>query len=146
RVQEGEIRDIPTAGLDFGYRRSALSAANGNLALEGVFALESLDAAEMARREKEIQQIRRETQPRENPNCGSVFKNPPGHFAARLIQEAGLKGTRLGEAQISLKHANFIVNLGQATAADVLGLITIIQKTVKDSSGVELETEVQVIR
>jgi UDP-N-acetylmuramate dehydrogenase len=79
------------------------------------------------------------------PSCGSVFRNPSGDYAGRLIEAAGLKGERIGGAQISEVHANFIANTGGATADDVLALIERAQKRVRDSAGVELETEVKVI-
>lgn len=81
-------------------------------------------------------------QPLELPSCGSVFRNPPGHKAAQLIDGCGLKGFTIGEAQVSLKHANFIVNLGDATAADILGVIEHVKSTVKREKNVELQTEV----
>ena len=76
-------------------------------------------------------------------NVGSIFKNPPGHFAAMLIENAGLKGFKIGQAQVSPKHANFIVNLGGAKSADVENLILEIQKVVKEKHGVTLEIEVK---
>ena len=86
---------------------------------------------------------RRATQPLTQPNSGSVFVNPPGNFAGRLIEQAGLKGTRRGGAQISDKHANFIVNLGGAKAADVIELIALARRTVLDKTGIELKPEVR---
>lgn len=84
-------------------------------------------------------------QPLGLPSCGSVFKNPPGDHAARLIEAAGLKGLRMGGAEVSPKHANFIINTGSATAADVEGLIRHVQATVESTQGVRLETEVQIV-
>lgn len=92
---------------------------------------------------EEFQTRRLNTQPYEYPNCGSVFKNPTHESAGRLIQEAGLKGVRMGDAQISKKHANFIVNLGQAQAEDVLSLIKLAQKTVWEKYQIELKPEVK---
>lgn len=88
---------------------------------------------------------RKAAQPLELPNAGSVFRNPPGDSAGRLIEKAGWKGKRLGGAQVSLKHGNFIVNQGDATAHDVLALIREIQKDVHHQFGVELKTEVRYI-
>lgn len=85
---------------------------------------------------------RAKTQPTNQPNCGSVFKNPPNDYAARLIEAAGLKGYRLGGAQVSEKHANFIINTGHATAADIEQLINYIQRQVKNNYGISLQTEV----
>lgn len=88
---------------------------------------------------------RRASQPLTAATAGSVFKNPPGHSAGRLIDEAGLKGLSRGEARISLKHANFIENLGRAQAADVLALIAEVQAAVKNFCGIDLEPEVRVV-
>jgi len=88
---------------------------------------------------------RRETQPIDQLSCGSVFKNPPGDHAGRLIDAAGLKGTRAGDAEISTIHANFIVNRGDAATADVLRLIDRAREEVKHQFGIELETEVRVL-
>ena len=100
---------------------------------------------EIRARRQRYQQWRREHQPRDFPNCGSVFKNPPGQFAAKLIDEAGLKGHRIGDAQISEKHANFIVNRRDATAAHVLALVDLTRETVYRRIGVTLELEMQVL-
>lgn len=89
--------------------------------------------------------LRLQKQPLDLPSCGSVFVNPPGHKAAALIDVCGLKGYRVGDAQVSLKHANFIVNLGQATSKDVLSVINYIKKTVYEIKGIELITEVRFI-
>lgn len=86
--------------------------------------------------------VRLSKQPLDMPSCGSVFQNPPGHKAAQLIDGCGLKGTQLGQAQVSMKHANFIVNLGGATATDTWNLMMKVQSTVKQQKGVELKTEV----
>lgn len=88
---------------------------------------------------------RRATQPYHLPNCGSVFRNPPPHSAGRLIEQAGLKGHQIGQAQISTLHANFIVNLGGAKASDVLTLIRHVQQIIEERKGIQLETEVKVI-
>ncbi len=88
---------------------------------------------------------RKETQPLGLPSCGSVFRNPPGDFAARLIEASGLKGCRIGEAEVSEKHANFIINRGEASAADIENLIRHVQQTVADQSGIELIPEVRIV-
>jgi UDP-N-acetylmuramate dehydrogenase len=85
------------------------------------------------------------TQPLGEPNAGSVFRNPPGHYAARLIEACGLKGRAIGDAQISDKHANFIINRGRARAADIEALIELAARSVKDRFGIELEREVQIV-
>jgi UDP-N-acetylmuramate dehydrogenase len=94
---------------------------------------------------KELLARRNAAQPLGYPSCGSVFRNPPGDFAGRLIEEAGLKGLRRGGAMVSDKHANFILNLGEATAADIEALIGDVRSAVQRTSGVELELEVRVI-
>ena len=83
--------------------------------------------------------------PLEYPSCGSVFKRPPNHYAGKLIQDSGLQGTRIGGAEVSRKHAGFIVNVDNATSTDYLKLIRLIQKTVKEKFGVDLEPEVKII-
>jgi UDP-N-acetylmuramate dehydrogenase len=130
--------------LKFRYRR--LELAPGEVVLAGGFGFDRAGSPEdLIARMNEIMERRRQTQPLGERSAGSVFKNPPGDFAGRLIEAAGLKGERLGGAQVSTKHANFIVNTGGATAADVLGLIELIQAKVKERFGVELELEIKVI-
>jgi len=94
---------------------------------------------------KELLERRSATQPTQQPSCGSVFRNPPHDFAARLIESCGLKGERIGNAQVSEKHANFIVNLGGAKAADIEALMRYVQSQVKQKHGVWLEPEVRII-
>ena len=94
---------------------------------------------------KDLLSRRIASQPLDEPNAGSVFRNPPDDHAARLIESCGLKGMRIGAAEVSLKHANFIVNKGDATAKDIEELITLVQKTVESKTGVELEREVQIV-
>jgi UDP-N-acetylmuramate dehydrogenase len=86
---------------------------------------------------------RKRTQPLSQPNCGSVFQNPPGNYAGRLIESVGLKGHTLGGARISTLHANWIVNLGDATAKDVAGLISLAQSRVSEATGINLVPEVK---
>ena len=90
-----------------------------------------------------VQEKRRRNQPAGFPNAGSIFKNPPGEYAGRLIEKAGLKGTTKGGAQVSAEHANFLINLGSATAADVRGLMVAVQEEVWSRCGVWLEPEVR---
>lgn len=93
----------------------------------------------------ELTALRQAKQPLEYPSCGSVFKRPAGHFTGKLIQDAGLQGLKWGGAQISEKHAGFIVNIDNATATDYVELIAYIQKTIKEKFDVILETEVRII-
>lgn len=104
--------------------------------------LESGDAETSQQKIKELLEKRNRTQPTNQPSCGSVFKNPPGDYAARLIEAAGLKGYALGGACVSVKHANFIVNTGHATAADIEELIQWVRLKVQEQHGVVLQTEV----
>jgi UDP-N-acetylmuramate dehydrogenase len=94
---------------------------------------------------KDMLQRRKETQPLGLPSCGSVFRNPPGDHAARLIESCGLKGCRIGEAEVSEKHANFIINRGEASALDIENLIRHVQQTVADQAGIELIPEVRIV-
>jgi UDP-N-acetylmuramate dehydrogenase len=107
--------------------------------------LEPGDVMAAQARIKELLARRGATQPTQQPSCGSVFRNPPGDHAARLIETAGLKGLRRGDAQVSEKHANFIVNLGAARAADIEALIHEVQNRVQATHGVRLETEVRMV-
>ncbi len=130
--------------LAFGYRRSAFSGQRGGV-LAAEFLLEPGDPDEIRAAMEELGRRRREKQPLELPSAGSIFKRPQGHFAGALIEQCGLKGTRVGGAQVSEKHAGFIVNTGGATSADVLGLIREVQRVVKEKTGVELEPEVRIV-
>ena len=101
---------------------------------------------EIRRCVQEYQTYRRAKQPLAYPSAGSFFKRPPGHFAGALIEQAGLKGCRIGGAQVSELHAGFLINLGDATAQDFLALVAHVQRTVEQVSGVLLEPEVRIIR
>lgn len=140
----GGVKEIPACGLELGYRRSIFSSREGAV-LAAEIALEPREAGEIRDRMEELGRRRREKQPLELPSAGSVFKRPQGHFAGALIEQCGLKGTRVGGAQVSEKHAGFIVNTGGATSADVLGLIREVQRVVKEKTGVELEPEVRIV-
>jgi len=107
--------------------------------------LEHGDAQAAQARIRALLLRRSETQPTREPSCGSTFRNPPGDYAARLIEAAGLKGALIGGARVSEKHANFIINTGTATAADIEALIVQIQERVEQDSGVRLETEVRIV-
>jgi UDP-N-acetylmuramate dehydrogenase len=135
---------LPRTDLDFRYR-ALEGLAPGTLITSAVLAVE---ATERTRVQHEIDRLlahRQATQPIDIPSCGSVFRNPPGDFAGRLIEAAGLKGERVGAAEISTVHANFIVNHGGATARDVLALIERARATVESATGVALEPEVRVL-
>ncbi len=137
------IREVPRADLDFSYR--SLELPPGATIVRAVFRTEPGDPAAIQEQMRELLARRRDTQPIDQRSCGSVFKNPPGDRAARLIDSAGLKGTRSGSATISQKHANFIETRGDATAADVLALIELARSEVASRFGIELETEVRFV-
>jgi UDP-N-acetylmuramate dehydrogenase len=127
--------------LGLGYRTSALQAKK-TIVLSATFLLRPGSSGKLQEVRRTVLEKRRVGQPLDLPNCGSVFKRPTGHYAGALIEQAGLKGFRYGNAEISAKHANFIVNRGNATAAEVRHLIVMAQKAVYERSGVLLEPEV----
>ena len=130
--------------MQMGYR-TTLPLREGGIVLSARFRLQSGDPNAISERMRELNARRREKQPLNFPSAGSVLKRPEGYFAGALIEQAGLKGAQIGGAQVSEKHAGFIVNIGNATAGDVLTLIERVQKTVFEHSGVHLETEVRAI-
>ena len=140
-----ERRVLRGAEHDFSYRHSFFSD-RGGVVLRAVFSLTPGDPGAIAGRMRELADKRRSSQPLDMPSAGSTFKRPVGGYAAALIDEAGLKGFSVGGAQVSPKHAGFVVNTGGATCGDVLRLIEHIQKTVLDRSGIALEPEVRIIR
>jgi len=146
--QPGADRRTWSVGdLGLGYRTSALrdGALRGALVIDATIKLERGDGEEAKRLMARLTRERNETQPIKTKNCGSVFKNPPGDSAGRLIQAAGLKGTREGSAVISELHGNFIINEGGARAADVARLIDRVRSEVMRRFGVQLEREVELI-
>jgi len=145
----GRVLIWPVERFDFGYRTSILKrqAKDGGrqtIVLDAKFVLEPAEAEDLAEKGAIITAKRKESQP-PGATCGSVFKNPPGAHAGRLIDEAGLKGKSSGKAQISPRHANFIINLGHATATDIKRLIDLAYHTVLARFGVELEMEIELI-
>lgn len=130
--------------MNFGYRSSALQSELA-VVVEAVFSCCRRDRNAINEDMDTYIKKRKDTQPLHYPNAGSVFKNPPGESAGRLIEAAGLKGERVGDAQISLMHANFIINLGAATARDVLMLINKARASVLDRFGIDLKPEVKVL-
>ena len=139
----GARRCVPREGLPFRYRSAGLPA--GAVVVAASFAVRDAER-EAVRAEVERHLAKRaRTQPLDIPSCGSVFKNPPGEFAGRLIEQAGLKGARVGGAEISPVHANFIVNRGGASGADVLALIELARTRVREDTGFELEPEVRIV-
>lgn len=126
----------------FEYRSSAFKKIPGNVIMSAVFRLQAGDKDEIAAKMRELNERRREKQPLDLPSAGSAFKRPEGHYAAALIEEAGLKGYSVGGAQVSEKHAGFVVNTGTATANDVHELLKEIRKRVYEKSQILLEPEI----
>ena len=143
--ESGEVRTLPASECGFGYRKSIFSDRKC-LILKARFHLEQGDPAAIRARMEELAAKRREKQPLEYPRAGSMFKRPPGHFAAALIDQCGLKGLTVGGAQVSEKHAGFVVNRGGATCNHVLELVRQVKEEVLRQTGVELEMEVKVLR
>ncbi|WP_379127080.1 UDP-N-acetylmuramate dehydrogenase [Paenibacillus sp. sgz500958] len=142
--QEGQMLTLEGEGLQWGYRTSIFASGN-YIVLEARFLLTSGVHEEIKVTMDQLTELRESKQPLEFPSCGSVFKRPPGRFAGQLIQDSGLQGTRIGGAEVSTKHAGFIVNADHATATDYIGLIHHVRATVKEKFGIELETEVKII-
>ena len=143
--EAGEVCTLPASECGFGYRHSIFSDRKC-LILKARFHLDQGDPAAIRARMEELAAKRREKQPLEYPSAGSMFKRPPGHFAAALIDQCGLKGLAVGGAQVSAKHAGFVVNRGGATCGDVLALVDQVKERVLAQTGVELEMEVKVLR
>jgi UDP-N-acetylmuramate dehydrogenase len=138
------LRRLERGQLRFVYR-ALRGLAPGSLILSALFGIVLSTPAAVQAEVDRLLGRRANTQPLDVPSCGSVFKNPPGDFAGRLIEAGGLKGHRIGAAQISPVHANFIANLGGASAADVLALIQTARTTVQQQTGIQLEPEVRII-
>ncbi|OPY04276.1 MAG: UDP-N-acetylenolpyruvoylglucosamine reductase [Syntrophaceae bacterium PtaB.Bin038] len=140
---EGNVRTFPRASLRFEYRN--LDLPEGACVLGGIFDLARGDRGAVEARIREILRTRSGKHPLQYRSAGSVFKNPKGVPAGRIIDEAGLKGLTLGGARVSEMHGNFIVNLGSARAADIIGLIGIVRDRVRERTGIDLEPEVKII-
>ena len=141
---EGELMTLTKEELDLDYRTSRVSK-DGLIVLEATFELEPLGYEAIKEVMDDLTHKRESKQPLEYPSCGSVFKRPPGYFAGKLIQDCGLQGKRIGGAEVSLKHAGFIVNIDEATATEYISLIRHVQATVKAKFEIELEPEVKII-
>ena len=139
-----EIITLYKEDLDFGYRDSIFKHKKF-ICLEVTLELKEGNSEDILKKLKENLESRKEKQPLEYPSAGSVFCNPLGYSAGKLIEDTGLKGYRVGDAMVSYKHANFIVNVGHATSEDVLKLIKLIQNKVKEKTGILLETEQEFI-
>lgn len=142
----GDVRTLNKVDIDYGYRYCNLphdcfvvaAYIRTNIA-------DDVQIEKSQQKMKILQKQRSDTQPLDEHNCGSVFKNPEGKYAAKLIEEAGLKGEKIGGAQVSLKHANFIVNTGGATAADIEQLIELVRDKVSIFHGVDLQSEIKIL-
>ena len=140
--EEGQILTLKKEELKLGYRTSIVKE-KGYIVLEAVMKLNKADMTQIQDLMADYKERRTSKQPLEMPSAGSTFKRPEGYFAGKLIMDAGLRGFRVGGAQVSEKHCGFVINAGNATAEDVRNLIKEVQKTVKDKFNVELETEVK---
>jgi UDP-N-acetylmuramate dehydrogenase len=141
---EGGIVRLANGEMRYGYRRSR-ALEEGLIVAAVELALKRGDAGESRRLAEEYAAQRRQKQPLELPSAGSFFKRPPGNYAGTLIEKAGLKGVSVGGAKVSEKHAGFIVNAGNATAADILALMALVRRKVWEDSGVALEPEVRIV-
>ena len=141
-TRDGRILELSNEALDFGYRRSAVSD-KGLIVLDVTLELEMGDKKDIKAKIDELTDKRKSKQPLDVPSAGSTFKRPTGYYAAALIEEAGLKGFAIGGARVSEKHAGFVINTGEATAADVIAITDEISRRVYENSGVKLELEVR---
>lgn len=140
---DGEIRTYSGEQMDFSYRHSRLEE-DGGIVLSAVFALEKKSEQQIREQMQDLLKRRKTSQPLDLPSAGSAFKRPVGGYAAALIDQSGLKGFRVGDAAVSEKHAGFVVNLGNATAADVRHLLQSVSDKVFEDSGIRLEPEMRI--
>lgn len=141
--REGVLEERKGTEMHFAYRR--LHLPPGTIIVKGLMRVGRGTRSALIDALETMNRWRRQAQPLHLPSAGSVFKNPPGHSAGQLVERAGLKGRRSGGAQISEKHANFIVNLGGARAEDILALMGIMRSSVYEETGIEMEPEVEVV-
>ena len=141
---DGKVTTLSKDDLDLGYRTSKLQSTRYIL-LSAAFSLQSGNKEVISSAMDDLMNRRMTTQPLDKPSCGSRFKRPAGNFAGKLISDCGLKGMSVGGAQVSEKHAGFIVNSGGATSRDILDLVQLVKKTVFEKTGVLLEEEIRII-
>lgn len=141
---KGVIRDLNKEELELGYRSSSVQTY-GYVVLEATFKLNYGDKEKIRNRIIELTKRRCDKQPLEFPSAGSTFKRPDGYFAAKLIEDTGLKGLSVGNAEVSTKHSGFLINKGGASAKDIIDLIAMVQKRVKEKFNVDLHPEVKII-
>lgn len=144
-LTDKQIKEIYNENIGFEYRNSFFQKKTDKIVLNAWFKLEKGNPEQIKAKMDETKQTRWAKQPREYPNCGSVFKRPPGHFVGPMLDELGMKGFKSGDAKISEKHSGFIVNTGNATGKDILAVITEAKKRVKEKFGVDLEVEQRII-
>jgi UDP-N-acetylmuramate dehydrogenase len=140
---EGNVTVSAASDLDLSYRKSFFQDHRDMVILSAAFDLREGDSSVIYETMRETMNKRIEKQPLEYPSCGSTFKRPEGSYASKLIDECGLKGLTVGGAQVSEKHAGFVINRGGATSSDILELISRIRETVRDMTGYELECEIE---
>jgi UDP-N-acetylmuramate dehydrogenase len=140
----GEIFRLTNKEMEFSYRHSTIQT-NNYIVLAAAFRLETGNPVDIKKRMDELNARRSDKQPLEFPSAGSTFKRPEGHFAAKLIEDCGLKGMQIGGAMISEKHSGFVINYDNSTAADILTLISEVQRLVFEKFGITLETEVKIL-
>lgn len=140
-----QIKEMAKENIEFEYRNSFFQKHTDKIVLKAWFCLDKGNSDQIGSRMKEVKQIRWEKQPRNYPNCGSVFKRPPGRFVGPMIDQLGMKGFSIGGAMISEKHSGFIINTGNATGQDILTIIAEVRSQVKKKYGVDLEVEQRVI-
>lgn len=144
KADGSEVTDLSSDEMDFAYRHSIIEES-GNIVMSALMSLRRDDPSEIASRVKELQEKRNAKQPVNYPSAGSTFKRPAGGYAAALIDQAGLKGYKVGGAMVSEKHSGFVINAGDATAEDVLNVMRHVRSAVFENSGIMLEPEVRLI-
>lgn len=142
--RDGQLKEYQKADLNFGYRHSIFQE-NQEIVVQANFRLTPNDKQIIQAKMDDLNYQRASKQPLEYPSCGSVFKRPVGHFTGKLVHDAGLQGYQVGGAQVSKKHAGFIVNVDHAKGSDYQKVITHVQDVVKEKFNVQLETEVRII-
>ena len=144
-LADKQIKEISKENIGFEYRNSFFQKNTNKIVIKAWFQLKNEKQERIRARMEETKQTRWAKQPREYPNCGSVFKRPPGRFVGPMLDELGMKGFTIGGAKISEKHSGFIINMGNATGKDILSIIAEAQKRVKERFGVDLEVEQRII-
>lgn len=143
-TKDGEVVEVPVEEISLSYRHSRVMET-GEVVLGVTLKLVSGEKEKIEAVMQELRQKRQEKQPLEFPSAGSTFKRPEGYFAGKLIQDAGLKGFRIGDAQVSEKHCGFVINRGQALAADVMAVCRCVSDTVYRQTGIRLEMELKTL-